>query len=128
VRRDACFLGPNRGDQSLAHLAAHVAGIVDLRVDDPRGAHDLLELTAEAEFRALLVAPAPAVLAADAHVHLADRHRPTRRAEQPALDELGFGVRVVHERSRRIERARDDDVAVVGQGDRALVLLCHRSS
>lgn len=47
------------------------------------------ELAMEAELAAVVVgAPAPAVATAGAHIHLAHRHGPARRAEKPALEQL----------------------------------------
>ena len=53
-----------------------------------------------------------AVFAADAEVDLADRHRPAGRAEQPALDQLGPGVRVPNQPARRVKHARHHDFAI----------------
>src|SRR5690606_42055497 len=66
-----------------------------------------LEFAGETELLTLLAAPAPAILAADAHVHLADGHRPARIADQPALEQRRRRVRLVHELTRGFEAADD---------------------
>src|SRR5262245_64392108 len=52
----------------------------------------------------LVASPTPAVAAADAHVHFTHRHRPSGRTEQPLLHQRWFGVRLVDQRPRRLER------------------------
>src|SRR5690606_34806054 len=112
-----------------SHVAAHGARIERLRVAQQlRGAH-LQELTVEAELGAILVrAPAPAKAPALAHVHFAHRHRPSW-PPQPPLHQLGRGVRLPHERTRRLERTPDFDLAVARQCDFCgLLLSAHVSS
>lgn len=96
-------------DRGLAriHRAADVAGIVVLFVDHAAGGVDFAELAEEAEFGAVLIRlPTPAVFAARTRIHLAHRHRPAGRAEHPAFDELGLGVRLPDQRARAALKSR----------------------
>src|SRR5262249_201509 len=53
----------------------------------------------------LVAAPAPAILSADAHIHLADRHRPTGGARAPTTQQVRFHVGPPHQPDGCIEAA-----------------------
>src|SRR6185503_4202214 len=81
-----------------------------LGVHEPRGRLHLAKRAGEAELAGVLVTPpAPPVTAADAHVHLAHRHRPSGRTEKPALQQRWFGVCPVPPRPGRFEPSRGLD-------------------
>src|SRR5262245_30600890 len=85
---------------------AQVSGIVDLRMHDFRVRSDLQNLSRESKLLAALVAaPAPAVLSADAHIHLADRHRPTGHPRAPTAHQVRFHVGPPHQSDGCIEAA-----------------------
>ena len=76
---------------------------------------------AHAHVPAVRVAPDPAVLAADADVHFADSHRPSRRAGQPSLDQVRLGVSIPHQVPRGVEIAGDHDLPIPRGHHRHLV-------
>src|SRR5690606_7415334 len=104
---------------ALRHRAADfvrdIARIEILFVDDLRRRVDLRERAEEAELLAVvLVLPLPAILAADADVHLAHRHVPAWIA-LPFSHELGFRVRIPHQLAGSIERTRHANFAITRQ-------------
>ena len=122
-RRDAAVLRERHRHERFA-LGVCVADgprIVGLGVHEPRWRLHLAKRAGEAELAGVLVTPpAPPVTAADAHVHLAHRHRPSGRTEKPALHQRRFRVCPVHQRPGRLERSRDLDLAIAGQRDLCL--------
>src|SRR5262245_45803360 len=100
--RHAGLLGErDRHDRLASRVSiANGPGIVRFRVDEPRGGLNFAERAGEAELAAILVAlPTPAVAAADPHIHLAHRHRPSRWTQQPSLYQLRLRISLEHERS-----------------------------
>src|SRR5688572_1540763 len=114
VRDTASFPEGDGHDRWFApHGNAQVAWIVDLGMHDSRVRNDFQDLASESELLAVLVAaPAPAILSADAHIHLADRHRPTGEARAPTTHQVRFHVGPPHQFDGSIEAPLDEYLGI----------------
>src|SRR4029079_17897506 len=74
---------------------------------------DLAIRTGRSELAALRVSTDVATRAARTQIDLADRHREAGRTSVPVREMLWIGERRPDERARCVERARDDELAVV---------------
>src|SRR5690606_30939291 len=105
-RRDAVALVEREGHDAriaFGHGEIRIARIVVLLVDEIGWRIDFGERAEEAELLAVLeIPPAPPVFAPGPDVHVAHRHVPAPVALPPA-HEVGAGVRIPHELSRRME-------------------------
>src|SRR6185436_16559205 len=114
VRNPAGFLEGDCYDRWFTpHGIAQITRIVDLGMHDSRVRNDFQDLASESELLAVLVtAPAPAILTADAHIHLADRHRPTGVARTPSTHQVRFHVGPPHQFDGSIEAPFDEYLGI----------------